>query len=87
MDVYEEAILTLFSTLVFYTPCALLLTILLLPGVSVLLTLLFSYIVAAEMFLLDAILKYSFKGRGATVFKWGFYGIQFFLLLTISFGQ
>ena len=75
VDVYEEAILNLLSTLFFYTPCALILTILLMPDVSIILTLLFSYLVAAEMFLLDVILRYALKGRGAAAFKLAFYGI------------
>ena len=75
VDVYEEAILNLLSTLFFYTPCALILTILLMPDVGIILTLLFSYLVAAEMFLLDAILRYALKGKGASAFKFAFYGI------------
>ena len=87
VDVYQEAILTLLSTVVFYTPCAIALTILLLPDVRIEITLLFSYLVALEMFLLDAVLRYALRGRGATAFKWWFYGIQFFVLLSISMGD
>ena len=86
VDVYEEAIIQALCTLIFYTPCALGLTAALIPCVSLTLTLLYSYIVALEIFLLDAILRYAFGGKGASALKWGYYGIQFFLLLTLTMG-
>ena len=42
--------------------------------------------VALEIFLLDVILRYAFGGKGASALKWGYYGIQFFLLLTLTMG-
>ena len=75
VDVYVEAILTGICTLVFYTPLALGLTAILLPNVSLILTLLYSYSVALEIFLLDAILRYSIRGKGASALKWGYCGI------------
>ena len=75
VDVYVEAILTGICALVFYTPLALGLTAALLPNASLILTLLYSYVVALEIFLLDAILRCAIRGKGASALKWGYYGI------------
>ena len=81
VDVYMKAILNGISTLLLVTPVTLIIFLTSMNNISIILALLFTYMVAFEMFLLDMVLKYSFGGTFGILLKLCYYGIQFFVLL------
>ena len=86
MDVCQEAILHSLSTLIFFTPAVLIIIFTVLPNVNFVISLLFMYLVAIQMFFTDMILKYSFGFFLSIVVKLLYYGIQFFMLLSQTSG-
>ena len=81
VDVCLQVILTLISLVLFFTPVALLLLFLIFPNVNFMLGLLFFWLVALEMFLIDTILKYTLGGTMGFALKLAFYGLQLFVLI------
>ena len=84
VDLYQDAIITGLSTLVFFVPAAIVLVIIVFPSVNLALAILFFIIVAFEMFVINSILNYGFTGAARVVLFLAFYGIQLIVLIASS---
>ena len=67
----QNAILYFFSALIFATPIVIAMNVLVLPNVGLPFMLIYSWVITAEMFMVEIILEYMFKG--GFMFKFIYY--------------
>ena len=72
------------STLVFMIPIGIVLLLMLLPSVNPVIGIVFFLMVNYEMWLVDMLLKYGI-GKKSFLLKAAFYGLQFFLAISLIF--
>ena len=75
VDLWQKGIISLLSSIICYIPFCIVLLLFFCSYVNLFLGLIYLWMLAFEMFLLETILQYSLKGNAKLVVKLGYYGI------------
>ena len=84
IEVYRRFYIMIFSW-IFMIPLAILIMVLMLPGINVFIGLLIILLIIVEMWLIDILLKYAFGDKWGLAFKLMYYALGFFQSLSLTF--